>query len=381
MRIQQERILNKKKKVSFMQSASPVTILTSGNSLGAYVPGIRLQERLRRRGIPAEAEVLERLFPEETRRKLVRTKQAFHNSFGAALMGTRLARDIRHAFDTESVDALLERWQAEGRRTFLAMTGFWLPVLDQYVRRMRPDPVRAEFLRLDAIDTPSYRAYRDAYQCYRHHWLFRLEGEHPVLQYRLAMSDEPIVPYAERDERIVVHGGGWGIGTYRSAITALQERFALDLVAYEPEEAGGARPCDRIYMTDPDWHPWSDEPELRDEAAYPPTAEWKPNEPPVYERGTDGPRLYGAIRRSLAIVSKPGGGTLVDSLSAATPLVYLEPFGDHERANALLWERLGFGIAYDRWARSGFAIGILTQLHDNLKRHALSLSDYGGMYP
>lgn len=80
-------------------------------------------------------------------------------------------------------------------------------------------------------------------------------------------------------------------------------------------------------------------------------------------------------------MSKPGGGTLVDSLSAAAPLVYLEPFGDHERANALLWERLGFGIAYDRWAASGFARSALETLHHNLLRHALSLSDYGGMYP
>ncbi|WGU92286.1 hypothetical protein QJQ58_17035 [Paenibacillus dendritiformis] len=364
-----------------MQSASPVTILTSGNSLGAYVPGVRLLERLRKRGVPAEFEVLEHLFPEATRQQLVRTKQAFHASFATALMGTRLARGIGPSLAEGAVNALLDRWQAEGRRIFLAVTGFWVPILEQYERRVHPEPIRAEFLRLDAIDTPSYRVYRETYPGFRHHWLFRLEGEQPLLHYRLAMSDEPILPYADRDERIVVHGGGWGIGTYRGVIPALQERYALDLVAYDPDERGAARPGDRVYLTDPAWHPWSEEPARPEQPPYPPMAEWKAGEEPLYKQGQDGPRLYGAIRRSLAIVSKPGGGTLVDSLSAATPLVYLEPFGDHERANALLWERLGFGIAYDRWAASGFARSALEPLHHNLLRHALSLSDYGGMYP
>ncbi|BFH66925.1 hypothetical protein J27TS7_46030 [Paenibacillus dendritiformis] len=364
-----------------MQSASPVTILTSGNSLGAYVPGICLLERLRKRGVPAEFEVLERLFPEETRQQLVRAKQAFHASFATALMGTRLVRGIGPSLADGAVDALLDRWQAEERRTFLSVTGFWAPILEQYERRVHPETIRAEFLRLDAIDTPSYRVYRETYPRFRHHWLFRLEGEQPLLHYRLAMSDEPILPYAERDERIVVHGGGWGIGTYRGVAPALQERYALDLVAYDQDETGAARPGDRVYLTDPAWHPWSEDPAGPEQPPYPPMAEWKAGEAPIYKRGQDGPRLYGAIRRSLAIVSKPGGGTLVDSLSAAAPLVYLEPFGDHERANALLWERLGFGIAYDRWAASGFARSALETLHHNLLRHALSLSDYGGMYP
>lgn len=158
-----------------MESASSVTILTSGNSLGAYVPGIRLLERLRKRGVPAEFEVLERLFPEETRQQLVRTKQAFHASFATALMGTRLARGIGPSLADGAVDALLDRWQAEGRRIFLAVTGFWVPILEQYERRVHPEPIRAEFLRLDAIDTPSYRVYRETYPRFRHHWLFRLK--------------------------------------------------------------------------------------------------------------------------------------------------------------------------------------------------------------
>ncbi|MDT8975056.1 hypothetical protein RQP50_02225 [Paenibacillus sp. chi10] len=385
-------------------NASPITILTSGNSLGAYVPGIRLVEQLRRRGIPAEAEVLERLFPEETRRNMIRTKQLFHNSFEAAKMGTRMARDIGLTLDEAVVANLLQRWRDEGRSVFLAVTGFWIPVLQRYEKMMHPEPIRAEFLRLDAVDTPSYRPYEDVYPRYRHHWLYRLGREGTSELYaKLTMSDADFVPYPERERRIVVHGGGWGIGTYRSKIANIQRHYSLAIVAYHSEEVLDALPCDRIYMTDPNWHPWLEESLSYDrtmqaaratqtaqttltnlsnqiDTAYPPMAEWKRNEPLTYERGTNGPLLYEVIRNSLAIVSKPGGGTLIDSLSSATPLIYLEPFGEHERANAELWEQLGFGISYDRWLEADCSWEMLYELHCNLKSQTLSLSDFGGMY-
>jgi hypothetical protein len=385
-------------------NTSLITILTSGNSLGAYVPGIRLVEQLRRRGIPAEAEVLERLFPEETRHNMIRTKQLFHNSFEAAKMGTRMARDIGLTLDEAAVANLLQRWRDEGRSAFLAVTGFWIPVLQRYEKMMHPEPIRVEFLRLDAVDTPSYRPYEDVYPRYRHHWLYRLGREGTSeLHAKLTMSDTEFVPYPERERRIVVHGGGWGIGTYRSKIANLQRYYSLAIVAYHSEEVQDALPCDQIYMTDPNWHPWLEESLSYDrtiqtnqtnqtnqtaqaaltnqiDTAYPPMAEWKRNEPLTYERGTNGPLLYEVIRNSLAIVSKPGGGTLIDSLSSATPLIYLEPFGEHERANAELWEQLGFGISYERWLEADCSWEMLHELHLHLKSKTLSLSDFGGMY-
>ncbi|WP_232055842.1 hypothetical protein [Paenibacillus alvei] len=411
-----------------MLNTSLITILTSGNSLGAYVPGIRLVEQFRRRGILAEAEVLERLFPEETRRNMIRTKQLFHNSFEAAKMGTRMARDIGLTLDEAAVANLLQRWRDEGRTAFLAVTGFWIPVLQRYEKMMHPEPIRVEFLRLDAIDTPSYRPYEDVYPRYRHHWLYRLGREGTSeLHAKLAMSDTEFVPYPERERRIVVHGGGWGIGTYRSKIANLQRHYSLAIVAYHSEEVHDALPCDQIYMTDPNWHPWLEESLSHEQTmqatqttqtdqatqatlttqtdqatqatlttqtaqtaqatltnqidtAYPPMAEWKRNEPLTYERGTNGPLLYEVIRNSLAIVSKPGGGTLIDSLSSATPLIYLEPFGEHERANAELWEQLGFGISYERWLEVDCSWEMLHELHLHLKSKTLSLSDFGGMY-
>jgi UDP-N-acetylglucosamine:LPS N-acetylglucosamine transferase len=68
----------------------------------------------------------------------------------------------------------------------------------------------------------------------------------------------------------------------------------------------------------------------------------------------------------MAVVSKPGGGTLLDSLAAATPVVLLPPWGEPEAKNGALWEELGFGIDVERWRKTGFDHHVLEDLHHRL---------------
>src|SRR5207253_2906817 len=126
------------------------------------------------------------------------------------------------------------------------------------------------------------------------------------------VTDAPPVRFVEREDRLAVHGGGWGIGTYRSKILDLQQTgYALDVVIHEPDEANHKRPEDRCLMTDPEWHPWAGE--------FPPMAEVVDQRSIIYKRSADVHSLYEVIRRCKAIVSKPGGCTLIDSLNSATP--------------------------------------------------------------
>ena len=64
--------------------------------------------------------------------------------------------------------------------------------------------------------------------------------------------------------------------------------------------------------------------------------------------------MFDLVREARAIISKTAS-TLVDSLAAATPIVMLEPFGEHEQKNADLWEYLGFGIPYSKWKEADFS--------------------------
>jgi len=61
-------------------------------------------------------------------------------------------------------------------------------------------------------------------------------------------------------------------------------------------------------------------------------------------------------------MARTGGDTFV-SLWSATPVVFLEPFGEHEHRNAELWEGKRFGLSFERWEKNGFAVEELREAH------------------
>ena len=112
---------------------------------------------------------------------------------------------------------------------------------------------------------------------------------------------------------------------------------------------GRAGTRDRRYVSDPGWHPW-----LRNaagELTFPPLGEVRPDGKVRYRSQLRFPAAHVNVREAMAVVSKPGGGTLLDSLAAATPVVLLAPWGEPEAKNGALWEELGFGIDFQRWRK------------------------------
>ncbi|MFD1906529.1 hypothetical protein ACFSQ7_24995 [Paenibacillus rhizoplanae] len=76
------------------------------------------------------------------------------------------------------------------------------------------------------------------------------------MSYRIAITDEAPVPLHMREERYIAHGGGWGIGTYPSAVQELlQAGKRLSVLAYYREDI---KPHEQIhyFMNDPEWSPW-----------------------------------------------------------------------------------------------------------------------------
>ena len=82
------------------------------------------------------------------------------------------------------------------------------------------------------------------------------------------------------------------------------------------------------------------------------------------------------IARARAVVSKPGGCTLIDSLASGTPVILLEAYGYAERSNAEVWIALGYGITFEAWRESGFSIDVLQRLHENLRKRARNTINY-----
>jgi hypothetical protein len=241
--------------------------------------------------------------------------------------------------------------------------------------------ISADLLYLDADLSPSWKWLRklkpDYAAGYREVRLY----DHDLLDvlYSIDMNIGPPLEYEARERRLVVHGGGWGIGTFQQQVPNLEAAgYALDVVCYANSEVGNRSAGRRYFMDEPSWRTWH-----RDRAGkhmFPPFGEIVPSEPVTFASQTHCNGLYRIIRGALGIVSKPGAGTLIDSFGSATPLIILEPFGPHEERNACVWVVSRFGIPYHLWADAGCPASMLEELHFNLIARRHEVNDYAYEY-
>ncbi|MGW3107596.1 hypothetical protein [Streptomyces sp. NPDC001100] len=345
-----------------------IAVLTSGVALGVHVPGLLLARRLTESGRPVRVDVLERFLPPDRRSRIPASKHAFHRDFRLALAGQRLSNQNSAGLDEEAVRALLAEWTAAEVDLLVVLSGFWLPAARWYAAQ-RPG-VRVHACHVDSVASPSFTSAASsgmgtegARTGCRDVWL--LEEHAGSIARTIPVSPAEPVGWAEREPRFLVHGGGWGMGTYAARARELADcGLALDIIAYErgdiPGAGAQARASDcRYFMIDPNWHPWHDD-------GFPLFGQVQSDGRADFRRSAAHHDSFHLARSAMAMISKPGGGTLMDSLAAATPVVLLEPFGAHEAHNARLWERLGFGIPYAAWQRSGRSPALLEGMHHRL---------------
>lgn len=345
-----------------MSPLAPLTILTSAVGLGIYLPALFIQRRSAREGYPAEVEVIEAHYLEPKQQAHLANRDAQQRNFALAKIANRMVRDVADCLDTVRIDALFARWAEQGRVRFVVWSGFWLPLLDAY-RRYSGLPLRIDRCHIDAALSASFRIHPGLDDRSREIWLWNWERRE--LGYRIAIGEAPARSFAQRDPALVLHGGGWGLGTYLDTIEELsRSAYALNVIVSQVHARPPMREGDRHFALDPGWRAW-----VRND-------EGEHDYPPMYEVGADGarrrledtghPAMHEVIRGAKAIISKPGGCTLIDSLDAATPLVLLEAYSASEERNAWLWRHLGFAIGYEEWRESGFSEQPLQRLHHNL---------------
>ncbi len=315
-----------------------LTILTAGTGLGVYIPGLLMHRALALRGVDVALAVLESLYTEAALRERERAVPAFQSDFRLAQLAHRRARHDPARFDAARVAA----WQATLRgQRIAAWSGFWLPLLAQ-------KPVVIDHCRIDAVVSASFEngAPRDGD---REIWLWH-EG---ALHWRLPVDARLPLPWAERERRVVAHGGGWALGEFGVGIDALPTGWEADVLCGQREMAV---PRARVWRVASEWRPWNGAPR------FPPMAPAGSDDfSPAHEH-----RAYELLRGARAVISKPGGGTLIESLWAATPLLMLPPFGAAEARSGALWQSLGLGMPLADWLARGARGDDLKAMHERL---------------
>jgi len=357
-----------------------VTILCSGFGLGFYVIGLLLDRRFKKKGISSEVLVFESLMTKDKIEKVKSSRKVYHKNFSAALMSTRMLLDTRQSLDDSAVDELTHGWQQEGRSYFIVLSGHWMHIMQRY-RQIMSQRVNIDIIYTDSDLPPSWKNVKALYQDYNRDcdeiWLF--DSLNRSVDYQIPISDLESIPFSQRPERYIIHGGGWGLGTYRERILELEQHdILLDIIGYEPDEAADQKGKNRYFINNPNWAAWNRNSDK--EYEFPPLAQVLGSETLDYRNKSEYHVMFDLVREAKAIISKTGGGTLVDSLAAATPVVMLEPFGEHEQKNAVLWEYLGFGIPYAKWKEAGFSEAILESLHQNLLKKQKDCIDYTDHY-
>lgn len=359
-------------------SQEKLTILCSGASLGTYIPSLVMARQFADKGYDTEVFVLDSLLQDKKQDNILKTKFAFHRNFSLALIAQKMHGDISSSLDETKVASLLEQWQAEKRTRFIMVFGLWVPIMELYIDQSGLSDVQVELCSVDSVKSPAWSTYALSHPHFTMSWLVN-QAENTV-PYLLPITPDLPVPYEQRSGRFLIHGGGWGLGDYQNRIPELsKQNFQLDTIVYEQKDMENRLPQHRYFMIDPEWKAWERHPQTC-RHQFPPFGEVDESGSAIFTHNADYPEVYPLVQTSQAVISKPGGATLLDSISAATPLVLLDSYGPHEQRNADLWLSLGFGITYTKWQKSRYSINILRELHNNLMQAREQIPHYAEVY-
>lgn len=161
-----------------------------------------------------------------------------------------------------------------------------------------------------------------------------------------------------REFDFVTHGGGWAMGDFREVLTQLPGPAAI-LLPRDRAMAEKDRLLSRASLFfDID---------LGNESATEFARLAQVTEtgyrilPPMAHHGS-----LDVISRARALVSKPGGATVVDSYLAQTPVLFLDPISLYEQGNAEFIEQAGIGMRLRDFLAKGSDPALLRGFAGNL---------------
>lgn len=328
---------------------SKYKILTSCRGLGPYIAAVLLKQSLKESSQEITIELPERSYSRDQVKKLKKEIQSYQTNLRRAEIGM-------HVYSATHETSVSPELELEADCEYLLLSGDWCPnVSNSYAKR-------SQLILLDAGLAPSWqRNSQDVTRLAKHGATIRKlttpDGE--VCEFIGLDVLEPGPTWDSRSNRIVIHGGGWALGDLYSAVARLVPiGFEIDLLIGTRHPLANLPETVRQYRFPDDWNPWSAPPDK----PFPPLIN---DDGETYSKGnTHG--AYSLIRNSKGLITKPGAMSLHEALISMTPILFLEPYGAHERANCEYWLGRGLGIKFDEWLNEGSQIDALTKLHNRL---------------
>ncbi len=319
------------------------------------MPALSLKKQFESYGCAADLVCLEDLYSDRDT-VIEETKKSFHADFRLAKLSYRIPTRNRDAIDPASARRLKEQISDTAYEAIVTFSGFWADFLNDLAESCPYYKEKIFAVHMDASRSLSWKGVERG--CIRDIWMYELESSCILRKLENSSTDN------KRCRRILVHGGGWGIGDYSSRIQQLNEMgYPLDIVIYYPDEYVHNDSVNAYYLLDPEWRPDRERNEYPRLLIYR-DGEWTPYGTGLRERNP----LRELMENDIAVLSKPGGGTLSDSLVTATPLILGEELAYYERDNRLLWTGQGLGMDYDRFASARDRDSALQEMQYRLQK-------------
>lgn len=350
-----------------------IRVLTSAMGLGTYVPALFLKDFFLSKGIPCHVQLIESYLCSEKINKFLQNKKQYHESFKTAKLGHKLAeKQLSELLDENEKKHIFKDWNSRECDLFIVMSGNWMDALLEYIKMGKINSHSICTVHMDVGSTPSWYRFMDKDQGWNV-TVYDTDKVEYIFEYPKKFFKK--VSVFEKPEKpcVYIHGGGWGMGTYQERYKDFGDSlpYRIRTTIHSLGEANFNNEWE-YYLLDKKWMPW----QLHTKDLYPPINRVMRNEVCVIPNELHG-GMYSLYEDCCAIISKAGGGTLMDSLITATPLVFIDPIAKHEKKNQELWIKLHFGITYEDWEKSNFSISLLYEMYQKLIEYREEISGLG----
>ena len=338
-----------------------INFLTSSLALGVYTPALIIHNKLKKQGIDTSFFTFEECFYEEKREKIQGNKKLYHENPKAAILGQKLVSNVNNSLDYTIINHVFNSIiNSEKDEYLFVFSGLWMPVITEIFPKSFYEKII--LIHIDSTISPSWKNCN--LSMFKSVYFFDFLNKR--INYYLDIGEDKATDFHSKNKKIIVHGGGWGMGNYQDAVLPLIEKgWELDLICYFDSDIVN-HPNINNYLFDQNWKAW--ETDLSGSHSFPPICKIEnENRQGQLLQNDDFHESYNLTKTSAGIISKPGGGTLLDSFSSETPIIFMDSVGKHEDYNKEIWKHLNFGMDFSTFTDKPDVYEVLMSMSDNIK--------------
>lgn len=316
-----------------------VLLLSSSLALGVYTPAKILQDELRYLNIETDIHIVEGLFHTDKKINIEENKRRFGENFKLAKAAHAMPNHFTKSIDESLKEPCFKKWNAGNYSLIIVLSGFWLDLVNEYDSNYAHNS-KIILLHLDSVESHSWRQSISPRNRYKEIWFF----SEPNNQINYKICTRRYIQ--DENKSIIVHGGGWNMGEYKDAIIAMnQAGYRLSVIVNYLEDIPSSDTENDYYVLQANFNYDL----VVENPTYPSLMRYLNGKLVEFHENKN--PFADLINNSCAILSKPGGGTLLDSLTYGIPVIFVEELAKYEQSNAQLWVRKGLGMTLDKFIK------------------------------